>query len=133
MSVSPWHQLCTLREDVRSGTLTLAEFAADLNAVRTGDAPAVYRDPAMFFDRTYPTYRMKVLTRDVLLRLAGRGGRPVLQLQVAYGGGKTHTLIALLHLAERGATLAEGLPSPTSPPCWGEPRGGGQEPGVRVP
>jgi hypothetical protein len=107
MSVSPWHQLCTLREDVRSGTLTLAEFAADLNDVRTGDAPAVYRDPAMFFDRTYPTYRMKVLTRDVLLRLAGQGGRPVLQLQVAYGGGKTHTLIALLHLAERRAGLAE--------------------------
>ena len=100
MSTTLWHQLCTLREDVRSGTLTLAEFAADLNAVRTGEAPPVYREPAMFFDRTYPTYRMKVLTRDVLLRLAGQGGRPVLQLQVAYGGGKTHTLIALLHLAQ---------------------------------
>lgn len=124
MSVSPWHQLCTLREDVRSGTLTLAEFAADLNGVRTGDAPAVYRDPAMFFDRTYPTYRMKVLTRDVLLRLAGKGGRPVLQLQVAYGGGKTHTLIALLHLAERGVELAEGLPTPTSPPMLGGTEGG---------
>ena len=100
MTAPAWHQLCTLREDVRSGTLTLAEFAADLNAVRTGEAPAVYREPAMFFARTYPTYRMKVLVRDVLLRLAGQGGRPVLQLQVAYGGGKTHTLIALLHLAQ---------------------------------
>jgi hypothetical protein len=107
MSSQAWHQLCTLREDVRGGTLTLAEFAADLNDVRTDDAPAVYGDPAMFFDRTYPTYRMKVLARDVLLRLAGQAGRPVLRLQVAYGGGKTHSLIALLHLAERGADLAK--------------------------
>ena len=117
MSAQPWPQLCTLRDDVRSGELTLAEFAADLNGVRTGEAPPVYREPALFFARTYPTYRMKLLARDVLLRLAGQGGKPVLQLQVAYGGGKTHTLIALLHLAEwpppspargRGRGLGEG-------------------------
>lgn len=102
---TPWHQLCTLRDDVRSDTLRLDEFAADLNDVRTGAAPAVYREAGMLFDRTYPTYRMKVLTRDVLRRLAGQPGRPVLRLQVAYGGGKTHTLITLLHLAERGAIL----------------------------
>ena len=118
-----WHQLCTLRDDVRTGTLTLAEFAADLNGVRTGEAPPVYREPAMFFARTYPTYRMKLLARDVLLRLAGQEGKPVLQLQVAYGGGKTHTLITLLHLAEHSASLARdgtvhefltfaGLPEP---------------------
>jgi len=106
MIVQPWHQLCTLRQDVRSGTLTLAEFAADLNAVRTGDAPPVYRDPAMFFERTFPTFRMKELAREVLKRLSGQAGRPVLRLQVAYGGGKTHTLITLLHLAEQGAALA---------------------------
>lgn len=102
----PWHQICKLREDVRKGELALAEFAADLNDVRTGEAPLVYRDTAMFFDRTYPTFRMKELARDVLRRLAGQGGKPVLRLQVAYGGGKTHTLITLLHLAERGSGLA---------------------------
>ena len=102
MTHLPWHQLCTLREDVRSGELALAEFAADLNAVRTGDAQPVYGDAAMFFDRTYPTFRMKELGREVMRRLAGQGGKPVLRLQVAYGGGKTHTLITLLHLAERG-------------------------------
>lgn len=106
MTVPSWHQLCTLREDVRQDTLRLDEFAADLNDVRTGSAPVVYREPLMFFDRTYPTHRMKVLARDVLRRLAGQTGRPVLRLQVAYGGGKTHTLITLLHLAERGAALA---------------------------
>lgn len=105
MTTPPWHQLNHLRGDVRSGTLTLAEFAADLNAVRTGDAPLVYRDPAEFFARTYPTFNMKVLVRDVLQRLAGTGGKPVIRIQVAYGGGKTHTEIVLLHLAEHGGEL----------------------------
>ena len=100
-----WHENCVLRDDVRQGTLTLAEFAADLNAVRTGDAPNVYRLPNLFFDRTYPTDNLKSLVRDVLHRLAGRGGNPVIRVQVAYGGGKTHALIALLHLAERGTEL----------------------------
>ena len=123
MPTPPWHQLCTLRKDVRTGRLTLDEFAADLNGVRTGESPPVYREPAMFFSRTYPTYRMKQLVRDVLLRLAGQGGKPVQQLQVAYGGGKTHTLITLLHLAEQGQGLSDhptvrefvtftGLPQP---------------------
>ena len=105
MSSQPWNRTCKLREDVRKGELSLAEFAADLNDVRTGGAPLIYRDANMFFDRTYPTFRMKELTRDVLKRLAGQGGKPVLRLQVAYGGGKTHTLITLLHLAERGQGL----------------------------
>lgn len=109
MTVPSWHHLCTLREDVRQDTLRLDEFAADLNDVRTGAAPVVYREPLMFFDRTYPTHRMKVLARDVLRRLAGQTGRPVLRLQVAYGGGKTHTLITLLHLAERGVALSSPL------------------------
>lgn len=105
MSTNAWHQHCILRDDVRQGTLELAEFAADLYAVRTGDAPNVYRIPNLFFDRTYPTYNLKTLARDVLRRLAGEGGNPVITLQVAYGGGKTHALIALLHLAEHGTEL----------------------------
>ena len=105
MSGQPWNQICTLRQDVHKGELSLAEFAADLNDVRTGNAPVIYSDANMFFDRTYPTFRMKELTRDVLKRLTGQGGKPVLRLQVAYGGGKTHTLITLLHLAERGNAL----------------------------
>ena len=72
MSVLPWHQVCKLREDVRKGEIALAEFAADLNDVRTGEAPLIYRDTAMFFDRTYTTFRMKELARDVLRRLPGR-------------------------------------------------------------
>ena len=105
MGTDAWHEQCILRDDVRQGTLELAEFAADLYAVRTGDAPNVYRVPTLFFDRTYPTYNLKTLTRDVLRRLAGQDGNPVITLQVAYGGGKTHSLITLLHLAENGTEL----------------------------
>ena len=105
MARTAWHEQCVLRDDVRQDTLTLAEFAADLNRVRTGAAPNVYRLPDLFFDRTYPTHRLKTLVRDVFHRLSGRGGKPVIDLQVTYGGGKTHTLIALLHLAERGHEL----------------------------
>ena len=105
MSDNAWHKHCILRDDVRQGTLELAEFAADLYAVRTGDAPNVYRVPDLFFDRTYATDNLKKLVRDVLRRLNGQGGTPVINVQVAYGGGKTHALIALLHLAEHGAEL----------------------------
>lgn len=100
-----WHEQCVLRDDVRQGTLTLAEFAADLDAVQTGVAPNVYRLPDLFFSRTYPTDNLKSLVRDVLHRLSGRGGKPVIRVQVAYGGGKTHALITLFHLAEGGTGL----------------------------
>ena len=100
-----WHEQCELRDDVRQDTLPLAEFAADLNAVRTEEAPDVYRLPHQFFDRTYPTDNLKRLVRDVLHRLAGSAGTPVIRVQVAYGGGKTHALIALLHLAVGGEAL----------------------------
>ena len=105
MGTNAWHDHCTLRDDVQQGTLEPAEFAADLYAVRTGDARKVYRVPAHFFDRTYPTHNLKTLARDVLRRLAGQGGNPIITLQVAYGGGKTHSLITLLHLAENGTEL----------------------------
>lgn len=104
--MSAWHENCILRDDVREGTLTLADFAADLYGVRTGTAPPVYRFPEAFFERTYPAQNLKTLVRDVLLRLSGSpDGKPVIRVQVAYGGGKTHALIALLHLAEGGETL----------------------------
>ena len=105
MGANAWHDHCILRDDVRQGTLEPAEFAADLYAVRTGDARNVYRIPTLFFHRTYPTHNLKTLARDVLRRLAGQGGNPTITLQVAYGGGKTHSLITLLHLAEHGPEL----------------------------
>ncbi|WP_224365796.1 DUF499 domain-containing protein [Hyalangium versicolor] len=107
MTLASWHEGCRVREEVRTGLLRLAEFAADLNAVRTREAHSVYRDAEAFFSRTFPTYNLKRLVRECLQRLAGQPGAPVVRLQVSYGGGKTHTLITLLHLAEQGQRLGE--------------------------
>ncbi|GAK56803.1 hypothetical protein Isop_3371 [Candidatus Vecturithrix granuli] len=101
-TLTAWHEHCAVRPEIMTGQLQLAEFAADLYGVKTGATPAVYKDPDMFFARTYPTHNMKKLVSDVLHRLTGKGGKPIITLQIAYGGGKTHTLIALLHLAEHG-------------------------------
>lgn len=74
-------------------------FAADLYEVvmQRGKRP-VYENPADFFARTYPTHNLRGLVRDVVLRVAGKNDKAVRQLQLTYGGGKTHTLITLRHL-----------------------------------
>ena len=97
---TPWHEVVTLREDVRSGELSLADFAADLHDVimRRGMRP-VYEDPVRFFAFTYPTVPLRDLARDVAMRLAGQNTKAIRQLELTYGGGKTHTLVALYHLA----------------------------------
>jgi predicted AAA+ superfamily ATPase len=87
MNILPWHKLCAIRDDVKGGSLTLDEFAADLNAVRTGEAAEVYKDPGLFFARTYPTYKMKTLARDVFQRLAGQGGKPSAESLRSWPGG----------------------------------------------
>ena len=94
----PWHEVVKLREDVRTGELSLATFAADLYQVVMGEAKPVYQDPKEFFALTYPTYNLRELSKEVVLRLAGKNDKAVRQLALPYGGGKTHTLITLYHL-----------------------------------
>ena len=98
-SLKPWHAVVRLKDELRSGELALAEFAADLHDVTLarGRRP-VYEEPAQFFALTYPTHALRDLVRDVAARLAGRSDKAVRQLKLTYGGGKTHTLIALHHL-----------------------------------
>jgi hypothetical protein len=98
VSWSPWHKVVQLREDVRSGELSLAVFAADLYDVVMEKAKPVYQRPDQFFALTYPTFNLRELTKDVCARLAGKNDKAVRQLELTYGGGKTHTLIALYHL-----------------------------------
>ncbi|MBM3883537.1 MAG: ATP-binding protein [Verrucomicrobia bacterium] len=95
----PWHEVVTLRPDLASGELSLQQFAADLYEVvmQTGQRP-VYEKPENFFALTYPTYNLRELVREVVLRLAGQNDKAVRQLALTYGGGKTHTLITLRHL-----------------------------------
>lgn len=95
---TPWHQVVKLREDVRTGELSLAIFAADLYHVLMGKAKPVYQDPKEFFALTYPTHALRELAKDVVTRLAGKNDKAVRQLALPYGGGKTHTLITLYHL-----------------------------------
>jgi predicted AAA+ superfamily ATPase len=96
---TPWHEVVRLREDLRSGELPLHMFAADLYEVlmQSGKRP-LYEDPEQFFALTFPTYNLRQLVRDVVLRVAGKNDKAVRQLELTYGGGKTHTLITLLHL-----------------------------------
>ncbi len=106
--MTPWHQVVRLKPELRSGALSLAEFAADLHEVVTqaGRRP-IYEDPARFFALTYPTHALRELARDVAARLAGQSPKAVRQLEMTYGGGKTHTLIALHHLFHDPAALPD--------------------------
>ncbi len=106
ISWTPWHEVVTLRDDVRTGELSLADFAADLHDVmmQTGARP-IYEDPARFFGLTYPTLSLRDLAKDVMLRLAGQNTKAIRQLELTYGGGKTHTLVTLRHLVHDPAAL----------------------------
>ncbi len=88
---TPWHQVVKLRDDVRTGEISLATFAADLYFVMMGEAKPVYQDPKEFFALTYPTYNLRELSKEVVLRLAGKKEKAVRQLALPYGGGKTHS------------------------------------------
>jgi uncharacterized protein len=108
MSLKPWREIAVPHEDVLKGTFQQAEFAADLSRVHDGTATPEYQNPALFFQRTFITEGMRLLLDSVVKRLVGKGGDPVIQLQTAFGGGKTHTMLAVYHLA-KGEALASDL------------------------
>ena len=112
MSLKPWREVIAPHTDVLEGTFQQSEFAADITAVHSGKAPKEYQDPVAFFERTYITEGMRLLLTSVANRLNGKGGDPVIQLQTAFGGGKTHTMLAVYHLATRVGSLDElaGVP-----------------------
>lgn len=95
----PWREVVQPHRDVASGQYQQAEFAADLWQVHVGSGSAEYRDPVEFFRRTYLTESLKRLLSSAVERLANNGGDPVVQLQTNFGGGKTHSMLALYHLA----------------------------------
>ncbi len=114
MTLKPWREIVTPHPDVAAGRYRQAEFAADLAQVLAGKAETEYQDPREFFARTYLTEGMTMLLTSAVHRVAGAGaspsgmqagGDPVFQLKTAFGGGKTHTMLALYHL------LGSGLPA----------------------
>lgn len=101
MSLKPWREIARPHKDVLEGTFKQSEFAADISQVANGTATPEYQDAEKFFNRTFITEGMRLLLISVAQRLAGLGGDPVIQLQTAFGGGKTHTMLAVFHLATR--------------------------------
>src|SRR5262245_12357853 len=97
-SLKPWRDVVTPHVDVASGRYQQAEFAADLWQVHLGQGSPEYRNPKEFFRRTYLTESLKRLLTGAVRRVSGEGGDPVVQLQTNFGGGKTHSMLALYHL-----------------------------------
>lgn len=95
----PWREVCQPHPDVLSTRFSDAEFAANLALVDQGVGSEEYVDPAAFFRITYATEGLTRVLISTLERLAGKGGDPVVGLQTNFGGGKTHTMLALHHLA----------------------------------
>ena len=97
-TLKPWREIVTPHADVASGRYQQAEFAADLWQVHLGEGSDEYKKPQEFFRRTYLTESLKRLLVGGVQRIAGKGGDPVVQLQTNFGGGKTHSMLALYHL-----------------------------------
>src|SRR6266568_872047 len=94
----PWRDIVTPHPDVASGRFQQAEFAADLGQVKRGEGADEYRNPREFFQRTYITEGLRHLLTNALLRLETNAGDPVVELLTNFGGGKTHSMLALYHL-----------------------------------
>lgn len=107
MPLTPWREIVTPHRDVATGRYHQAEFAADLSEVVAGNAEAEYQDPIEFFARTYLTAGMRRLLATAVKQVTGKDGEPIVQLKTAFGGGKTHSMLALYHLLRGKASIAE--------------------------
>ncbi len=94
----PWREVAQPHDDVAQGRYDVAEFAANLAQVAAGKGLAEYKDPVEFFRRTYLTTGLRALLTQAARRMTSSGGAPVIDLQTNFGGGKTHSMIALFHL-----------------------------------
>src|SRR6516165_4261664 len=103
--LKPWYDVVELREDLRENRpLDASEFAIHLDQIRDGRAHKDYTEPERFFDRTYVTGSLMDLTSQVLRRLSGiqLQTSAVFNMATQFGGGKSHSLLALYHLARNG-------------------------------
>ncbi len=98
-SLEPWRFVAPPREDITAGRLTLDHFAANLAVVDRQEVTGTYGDPDEFFRATHMTGGLKLVLESGASRLARGLGPSVIGLQTNFGGGKTHTMLALLHLA----------------------------------
>ncbi len=110
MPLTPWRETVTPHPDIAAGRYHQAEFAANLGEVIAGNADTEYQDPIEFFARTYLTAGMRRLCATAVRQVTGKDGDPIVQLKTAFGGGKTHSMLALYHLlrGEADVTQMEG-------------------------
>ena len=105
MALQPWYRVVYPREDLREGKpLDAAEFAVHLDQVRDGRANPDYQDPARFFAKTYLTKSLLAMAAEAVRRLSGirTEASAVYNMTTQFGGGKTHALTLLYHLARAG-------------------------------
>ena len=117
-NLKPWREVIRPNQDVAQGSYQQAEFAADLQQVFDGRADTTqYGNPIDFYDHTYIAPGIRTLLVNALRRLAGSGGDPVIQTKTGFGGGKTHSLIALHHLVHNAGALlnAQAVSGSSSP------------------
>ncbi|MGC8657285.1 MAG: ATP-binding protein [Thermoplasmata archaeon] len=122
--MKPFHSVAVPHKDILEGNLTMDVFAADLWKTFTSNASDDYKDPETFFEKTYVTEGLKNILDVVEKRLKGIGGDPVIQIQTPFGGGKTHTLIAMYHKAKiwnaKTVVIVGTTLNPNSNTIWGE-------------
>ncbi len=114
--LKPWFKVVSPREDLREGRpLDAAEFAVHLDQVRDGRASADYQNPEHFFDRTYLTKNLLAVSAEIVRRLSGEKteASAVFNMTTQFGGGKTHALTLLYHLAKHGPASSKwtGVPA----------------------
>lgn len=97
-NLPPWREIVTPHPDVASGRYQQAEFAADLWQVFLNEGSDEYKDPVEFYRRTFLTEGLRNLLKNSLRRISENAGDPVIELQTNFGGGKTHSMLALYHL-----------------------------------
>jgi hypothetical protein len=112
LSPQPWFKMVRPHDDIRRGRLDESIFAAKLEDVRNNTGPDVYLDPYIFFQKTFFTSGLRNIARRVISGLNGGtdADNRVLSLQTGFGGGKSHALITLFHVATLGKGVTSVLP-----------------------
>lgn len=114
-SMRNWFDIIQPHADIRKGNFDEAVFAADLGDVYSGSATADYNDPYLFYKKTYLTAGLTGLLRQVQKKLTDGTGSAVVQIQTPFGGGKTHSLVAIYHYLRHGKQVQELLPQDVKP------------------
>jgi len=110
-----WYDVVEPHRDIKNGDFNASVFAADLGDVTIGEAPADYNDPYIFYKKTYLTDGLENLLRDTKQKLVEGTGNSITEIRTPFGGGKTHSLLALYHFLENGNDVESLLPDDLSP------------------